>query len=347
MPAKVQRRIRERAAAPLVGDAAMGLCIAIPTLLFFAFGIWLVGEQLDRAVLLRGLAFVGFLSGIAVIAARLRTGMLAATAAALASLLLVSLVGMAMGYGVFFVGREFPLLDHHFIAIDRSMGFDWISMLAWFDRHPELANPLQYAYSTTGWQALFVLSVLIAAGERDRLGVFIAANALTLLLVHLIGIFTPAIGAYGALGITPGDHPNIELISNGLTVAPSLAMREAGVFALPEGRLQGLMTFPSYHSAAGALVAWSLWHFGWLRLPGVILGVLVIVSALLHGSHHLIDAIAGAGLALACVALAVALRRKLAGLLQHFAASRNSPASTQRCDVAPSPSTPLRQSCKG
>lgn len=329
MLAKARHPDRDRAAAPLVGELAMGLCMAAPTLLLFAFAIWLVGEQLERAVLLRGLGFVGCLAGLAVFAARLRTGMLAAASAALASLLLVSLVGMAMGYGVFFVGREFSLLDQHFIIIDRALGFDWVSMLAWFDSHPGLANLLQYPYATTGWQALFVLSVLIATGERDRLGVFIAANALTLLLVHLIGIFTPAIGAYGALGITPGDHPNIGLISEGLTVAPSLAMREASVFALPDGSPQGLMTFPSYHSAAGVLVAWSLWKFRWLRVPGVVLGMLVIVSALLHGSHHLIDAIAGAGLALACVALAIVSRRKLEAVLWELTARMNFPRHTE------------------
>lgn len=344
MLAKARHPIRDRAAAaPLTGDVAMGLCMAVPTLLLFALGLWLVGEQLDRAVLFRGLGFVGFLAALAVVAARLRTGMLAATSAALASLLLVSLVAMAMGYGVFFVGRDFPLLDAQFIAIDRALGFEWVSMLAWFDTRPGLANLLQYPYSTTGWQALFVLSVLIAAGERDRLSVFIAANALTLLLVHLIGIFTPAIGAYGALGITPVDHPNIELVSEGLTVAPSLAMREAGVFALPEGSLHGLMTFPSYHSAAGVLVAWSLWKFRWLRIPGVVLGILVIVSALLHGSHHLVDAIAGAGLALACVALAVAWRRKLEAALRGLAAKRNSSEASEACDAAPAPSSALQQ----
>lgn len=149
-----------------------------------------------------------------------------------------------------------------------------------------------------------------------------ATNSMVLILLHLIAIFAPAIGAYGALGITSADHPAIHLLSAGDSVLPSLAQRTASEFVMPTSQLTGLMTFPSYHSAWGAVMAWVLWPYRWLRIPGAGLGALVVVSALIHGSHHLTDALAGVALAALGLYLAVQLRRRLSAYMLARPAAR-------------------------
>lgn len=317
------------------------VCIAAPSLALFAFGTWLT-DRLAWQATLPGLMFPLFFLGAAVLAALRRSLRLSGILISAATIFLLAPNSLQMGYGVFFVGRDFPLVDQQLIAMDRMLGFDWKAMLAWYNQHPALTSFLRYPYGTLDLQAIASLCILIATRNHDRLCVLVSANSLTLVLVHLIAIFVPAVGAYGALHLSPADHPAIHLLSAGDTVLPSLMQREADHFVMPSSNLMGLMTFPSYHSAWGALMAWVLWPYRWLRIPGAILGTLVVVSALIHGSHHLTDSLAGIALAAICLHLAVRARRalsyRLAGKLAVRDRKRHYRNPTPAFAVAPSPS---------
>jgi hypothetical protein len=286
------------------------LCIAFPSLVLVMFGAALLGS-LGTTAFLSGLLIPGFFGIGAVLASLRQLPRLAGAFAAIATICLLAPNALLMGYGVFFAGKGFPLIDNQLIALDRMLGFDWKAMLHWFNAHPALTSFLRYPYGTLDAQAILSLCILIGTRNHDRLCVLICANSLVLILVHLIAIFTPAIGAYGALGITSADHPAIHLLSADGTVQPSLALRAASELVIPQTQIMGLMTFPSYHSAWGALMAWVLWPYRWLRIPGAALGSMVVVSALIHGSHHLTDVLAGVALTALCLQLAISSRRRL------------------------------------
>ena len=55
----------------------------------------------------------------------------------------------------------------------------------------------------------------------------------------------------------------------------------------------GVVSFPSYHAAAGLLFVWALWPLRWLKWPILIFNLLMLASALTIGSHYLIDLVAG------------------------------------------------------
>jgi membrane-associated phospholipid phosphatase len=81
----------------------------------------------------------------------------------------------------------------------------------------------------------------------------------------------------------------------------------------------GLITFPSYHAAAAVIFSWALWPTR-LRWPLLVVNVLMTASAIIVGSHYLIDIIAG------CVVAAIAI--SVAGTLVNPSASaKNSPLS--------------------
>ncbi|HTV72074.1 MAG TPA: phosphatase PAP2 family protein [Rhizobiaceae bacterium] len=66
--------------------------------------------------------------------------------------------------------------------------------------------------------------------------------------------------------------------------------------------MPGLVTFPSFHTAAGIVVAWCLRRtlFYW---PGVVYSVAMIASTPVFGGHYFIDVIAGAFVAFAVLAM--------------------------------------------
>ena len=289
-------------------------CVAFPSLILFTFGVGVTG-RLGTPTFFSGLLLPSFFLVGAVLAALRNVPRLSGALTAISTICLLAPNAIQMGYGIFYVGKHFPLIDHHLIALDKMLGFDWRMMLGWFNEHPGLTAILRYPYGTLDFQAILSLCILIWTKNHNRLCVLVCANSLALILVHLFAIFAPAIGAYGALQISAADHPAIELTALGLTVAPSLALREASELVIPTSGLMGLMTFPSYHSAWGALVAWALWPYRWLRVAGVVLGSSVVISALIHGSHHLTDALAGIILTAACVGLAVQFRRGLSAYI--------------------------------
>jgi membrane-associated phospholipid phosphatase len=68
--------------------------------------------------------------------------------------------------------------------------------------------------------------------------------------------------------------------------------------------LEGLVTFPSFHTANAILFAWALWTVPYLRWVGLVVNGLMILSTPLTGAHYIIDVVAGTIVAVAAIAFA-------------------------------------------
>jgi hypothetical protein len=200
------------------------------------------------------------------------------------------------GYAVHFAGRNFSLIDPWLAACDRALGFDWLAMLNWLDRHPWLSLWLKLAYEQCGLLTFVTVVLLAATGRHQRLLTLIGANLLALMTVHAVAFFAPAIGAYGHYGLSPAFHPDIALSSGADTVHHVLALRDSVDLAIPAERL-GLVTFPSYHAVLATQFAWALWAIPRVRWYAAGFTGSVLVATVPHGSHYLIDVIAGIGVA--------------------------------------------------
>jgi hypothetical protein len=226
-----------------------------------------------------------------------------------------NLLGAKAGYLVYAASKPFPLIDSELYQADQWLGFDWLTMLHWFEHHPLLVSLTRLAYDQAGSQVILALPILLLAGQNRRLMMLVAAGLLALTLVHLIAIFLPAIGAYGYLGLTPADHPGVILSSEGRTVAHVLGLRGAAPFDPSRIGTMGLITFPSFHTVLAVHAAWAFWRIPMLRWLAIVFNVLVWLGTLLHGSHHLTDTIAGAAVAVVSIAsvyfLSDALRARL------------------------------------
>ncbi|MGH6862946.1 MAG: phosphatase PAP2 family protein, partial [Methylocella sp.] len=66
---------------------------------------------------------------------------------------------------------------------------------------------------------------------------------------------------------------------------------------------QGLVVFPSFHTALAVLCACAAWPLRILKFPLLALNLLIILSAPAMGGHYFIDIIAGIILAASTVSL--------------------------------------------
>ena len=214
------------------------------------------------------------------------------------ALQLGSFLGAANGYLVYSAGANFPLVDAQLYAIDRWMGFDWLVKMHEFGNNAILVKLTQVAYDLAAVQIAVALPLLILAGQNDRLMKLVSAQLIALIIIHIVSIFAPAVGAYGYLGLTAADHAGIALSSEGHTAVQVMQLRTGALFDMGDVQMMGLLTFPSFHTVLAIQSAWGFWKLRMLRLPAAVVGMLIWVGTLFHGSHHLIDTIAGATVAI-------------------------------------------------
>jgi membrane-associated phospholipid phosphatase len=69
------------------------------------------------------------------------------------------------------------------------------------------------------------------------------------------------------------------------------AMRTGARFLIREDSLEGLITFPSFHTVCGLLFIWALYPLRQLRWWVVGLNAAMILSTPIEGAHYFIDLI--------------------------------------------------------
>jgi membrane-associated phospholipid phosphatase len=205
------------------------------------------------------------------------------------------------------VGFAEPLADPQLAAMDMALGFDWRSFIAFVDRHTWLANALGVAYSSFSYQLLLLPAYFALRGKRARASAIVFSYALLCFLLSAISIWYPALGTYVFYGAAPDDLANINTQFGFFFLEQFDAVRNQAHFILDFDHVAGLLTFPSGHAGVAALCAWAAWDSRLLRYPFLILNIGMATAAISHGSHYLIDVVAGLGMAGLTISVATAL----------------------------------------
>jgi membrane-associated phospholipid phosphatase len=204
---------------------------------------------------------------------------------------------------VFRTGRDFPLIDSTLDAIDRALGFDWLAYVAWFNQRPWLTRTLGRAYASIFWQP-FAVALILAYRQTRRLHCFIAAMVATVTIASGIALVLPCLGPYTFLKATPELHSSVELVTQQFHVPLLDWLRQAQLTFPPPPILgAGLISFPSYHAAVAYLCTWACWRSPVFRPIFLCLNALMLVATPVHGSHYLIDVLAGLLIAAVCAPL--------------------------------------------
>jgi membrane-associated phospholipid phosphatase len=211
-----------------------------------------------------------------------------------AQLLSVMLLAMMITFPLAVLSASIPYRDDWLATADLALGFDWRALNAMVEAHPWLATVMMLAYVTMVPQFAVAIVALAVAGRLRRLQHLMLSVALCLTVT--LGIFAvmPALGYHGHLGL-PDAPPFVALLQ---------ALRSGAVGTVRLETLDGLISFPSFHTAAALMLAWAFWDLRLLRWPAIGINLLVVASTPVMGSHYLVDLIAGAALGAASVATA-------------------------------------------
>ncbi len=304
--ATAHRAVPPRAMPAVLGDARdrrLWLCIATSTLLTLC---------LVRGA---GLSITGatpfLLCGLAAVALRLAGPLLVPTRAAAlpeaaghyAAFMLIALTGATASYPISALTIGFH--DAGLQRIDTLLGFDWLRWYRVVASHPALQWLGLAAYRSIYVTPALLLGYHAATGRRDAARRFLATFWLAAVLTLALFAFLPAVGPFSYLWRGPIPYwPDSQQWQIGMIPL----LRSVAERTIDFAHLHGLVSAPSFHTAAAVLYIHAAWPIRRLRWPLLTLNAAMLLSTPVEGTHYLSDMLIGAVVAVAAV---VIVRRAL------------------------------------
>lgn len=275
---------------------------------------------LDPAPLYGLLPSLALIFGLCIYLDRRRMFLLRGLMDVLGCAVLISYAGIVWSYAA--ISLALPLADQRLIALDEGLGFNWLAFASAIDGMPWLERLLFAAYQSFMYQLLLIPLLLVAFGLAVRGYMLIAGFGLLCLSASVVSIWFPALGAHVAYGVDPATLENLNPHFGHAFLEQFHAVRNDERFLLSVDKAAGILTFPSVHAGAALLCAWAAWGSRLLKLPVAILNVAMAMSAISHGSHYLVDILAGIGLAAGIVLiLDLFVRRRIFVRREYFASA--------------------------
>jgi membrane-associated phospholipid phosphatase len=217
---------------------------------------------------------------------------------AVGQLTIVIIMGLMLSYAASTV--PLPYREPELLALDRWLGFEREAYMAFLKQHTRLRDVLYFAYTTIMHQTLLVCIVPLVARRLDRLQAYIIGFAFAVTTTAVIASLIPAANALIYVDNAPTDMSTLP--DGGHSYFPTLEGLRAGTLRVINfGGMEGLISFPSFHTANAILFVWALWPIRLLRLPMLVLNSLLIASTPLAGAHYFVDLIGGTAVAFAAI----------------------------------------------
>lgn len=195
-----------------------------------------------------------------------------------------------------------PLQDEALAAADAALGFDWVGLHAWLVDKPLLAQAMFYAYNSVAKQFLVVFLVCAIFQDRETAAQFCALLALTVIPTIILSAMWPALGTCIHYQPTAQPFADIDPMACRWYLAHVEALRAGTFDVLDVRRVEGLVTFPSYHTVMAILCVYAVRRYLWLLMPFAVLNAVNILATLPFGGHYFVDVAGGAAIAFAAIA---------------------------------------------
>lgn len=252
--------------------------------------------------LLRNVALLVLLAGFsALYAGRPATHNLAVFTSAILYVAVYSIAIVLLSY--LLATADMPLLDGLFVRLDKALGFDWQGWLAWMGGHPRLGMALAYAYESQMPQVVLALVLLSFLKHHEALSEYLTLFWLTTVATIVLAALLPAAGAYEYFKPDPRLYAALSPEGGIAHVHQFLGLRDGSFRTIDLTDLNGLVAFPSFHTALAVITAWAFWRVSLVRYIGLLLNGIVVLSTPTQGGHYLVDVIAGGGLAVLFILL--------------------------------------------
>jgi len=194
-----------------------------------------------------------------------------------------------------------PLADGLLMSCDAKLGIHLPSIVEWMSEHPSLKTAFDLAYPSVMLSTLLALVVLGLDEDEWKLQSFVLQFMIAGLCTTAFYFLLPAVAPVGSFDypIRPEQERFLEHFH---------ALRNGQLRVVSLSRVEGLITFPSFHTCWALLLAWGFRGNRWLRLPMLVLNLAVVVSTVTTGWHYGSDVLGGIAVA-GCAVLATNLLR--------------------------------------
>jgi hypothetical protein len=254
---------------------------------------WIVGFRIEVSTLLAASAVFLVLVGFQLFYSVLRpvpmfaavTGGVAATTW---SLLMVGLLALAA------VGLNMPLIDNALIRIDGALGLDAAQFASFVAQYPSCGHVLMGFYVSSVPLIFLTILFLAVTGRHERMWSFALTVSGSAVICALLACFTPAIGAFAALGLPQATLEALPPGAGTYHLAAFEAYRSGSLRTIDVTYLEGVITFPSFHIVMALSTAWACRGIRVIGGVGFIWNAVVVVSIVPMGGHYFIDLFAGA-----------------------------------------------------
>jgi hypothetical protein len=188
----------------------------------------------------------------------------------------------------------FPLQDARLMALSAAAGVDYRAILELIADQPKLGAMLNAAYRLSV-PMIFITPVALAmTGQFQRLRTFVSLYVILLTVSVVISIVAPAVG-FAVYAPLPAELSHRLPAGASVFYAGTMdAYRSGTLRVIDPSHLEGVVVFPSFHTAMALLTIYAFWRtrFVWaivLAVNGVIL-----LSIIPIGGHYVWDTIGAA-----------------------------------------------------
>lgn len=223
----------------------------------------------------------------------------------ISQLAFLSMLGALLTYIA--ASANLPLRDAMLDRWDRMLGLDWAAYYRFMTAWPGLLPYVHLSYGAILLPPFGVPIVLGLTKNYVRLQRFTMATLLTICVAAFISALIPAIGTYQLYDL-PTDFGTVKATGYLIQLERLPVIRSGGLDVLILSQIGGIVTFPSFHTAAAVLALWAWWSVWWMRPWAFMMCAAMIMATPLLGGHYFVDCLAGG--VLACLAIASASMMK-------------------------------------
>lgn len=209
------------------------------------------------------------------------------------------------------------------VMADSRLGVDWLSLYQWVRSKPWLDAILSSAYQSGFVQLALIPFILIVTGNVHDYAEFVLQFVVASVLVMVIATPFPAESAYVYYAIhDPGTSA---------TVSDFALFRSGHMRVLTLQSMQGLVSFPSFHTVLAVLFAYSVRHVKVIFPTFIGINALMILSTPTHGGHYIWDVLAGVVVALSAIWISRKLLAAFGGDLRIKPPCKSTPTALPSC----------------
>ena len=206
-------------------------------------------------------------------------------------LVLFGVVGFVFSYLT--IESGWTIRDEWFVAIDKTLGFDWRTYTAFFLQHDLLRSVSLILYVLSPLLVGFALFWNCLHGNFDRASELVAMVILGGVLCVVMSGLVPSAGGAGYFGADGDFYRDYRVVFDSSYKLAFCQLRDGTGMDIFLLRPLALIAFPSYHACLSMQVILVFRDKGLLGFVIIALNVGSMLSLPVQGGHHLSDVLGG------------------------------------------------------